>query len=99
MAIVGLVGFGLSLFEAPILSGAQIMMPSLVMLFWAMVGLSFGSLFAEVPQPLPADAPMTHRIGRKLQRACYWLVGALMIGLVISLLVLSYQLIRAWSML
>ncbi len=98
LAIIGLLGFSLSLFDAPVLKGAQVMMPSLVLLFWAMTGLSFGSLFSEIPQQPTADAGMGLRWSLKIKRSVYWIIGAGMIGLVLALVVLSYQLIRAWSM-
>jgi len=98
LAIIGLAGFSLSLFEAAILDGAQIMMPSVVLLFWAITGLSFGSLFAEIPQAPEADAGLKERWGLKVKRSVYWAIGVGMIGLVLSLVLLSYQLIRAWSM-
>lgn len=98
LAIIGLIGFGLSLFDAPVLNGAQVMLPSLVLLFWAMTGLSFGALFSEIPDYPPAEAGFRLRWALKIKRFVYWVIGLLMIGLVLSLVVLSYQLIRAWSM-
>ncbi|MFT4862317.1 MAG: hypothetical protein ACI95C_001536 [Pseudohongiellaceae bacterium] len=98
LAIIGLVGFSLSLFDAPVLNGAQVMMPSLVLLFWAMTGLSFGSLFFNIPDQPQADAGLGLRWSLKIKRSVYWIIGAGMIVLVLSLVVLSYQLIRAWSM-
>jgi hypothetical protein len=98
LAIIGLAGFSLSLFDAPVLNGAQLMMPSLVLLFWAMTGLSFGSLFSEIPSEPPADVGFKLRWSLKIKRLGYGAVGVLMIGLVLALVLLSYQLIRAWSM-
>ncbi len=98
LAIIGLCGFSLGLFEAPILGGAQIMMPSVVLLFWAMTAISLGSLFSEIPPYPPEDAGFRLRWALKLKRMAYWVVGVAMIGLVLALVVLSYQLIRAWSM-
>ena len=74
------------------------MLPSLVLLFWAMTGLSFGSLFSDIPDAPQADARFWLRWGLRLKRLGYWVIGMGMIGLVLALSVLSYQLIRAWSM-
>ncbi len=98
LAIIGLSGFSLSLFDAPILDGAQIMMPSVVLLFWAMTAISFGSLFSEIPAEPPKDSGFRLRWALKLKRMAYGVVGVVMMGLVLALVVLSYQLIRAWSM-
>jgi hypothetical protein len=98
LAIVGLTGFALSLFDAPVLEGGDFMLPSLVLLFWAMTGLSFGSLFNEIPGGAPAEDGLKARWGQKIKRLGYLIIGVFMIGLVLALVVLSYQLIRAWSM-
>lgn len=99
VAIVGLAGFSLSVFESPLLEGRQLMMPSLVALFWGATALCFIALFEEIPTAPPKDASLRQRWSYKLRRGGYWVLGIAMILLSISLLLLSYQLIRAWFML
>ncbi|MFT4671118.1 MAG: hypothetical protein ACI945_000451 [Pseudohongiellaceae bacterium] len=99
VALAGLIGFGLSLFESQVLEGYQLMMPSLVALFWATAGLCFAVLFDNIPPLANPDAGYRQRWSTALRRGGYWLLGSLMILLSLSLVVLSYQLIRTWFML
>lgn len=99
VAIAGLVGFGLSLFESPLLEGYQLMMPSLVALFWATASLCFAVLFEHIPPAADPNGGIGERWASSLRRFGYWLLGSFMILLSLSLVVLSYQLIRTWFML
>lgn len=97
LGIAGLLGFGLSLFESPFLQHYQLMMPSLVLFFWAAGSLCFSSLFMHLPAPVSAQAKLVERWGYKLRRAFYWVLAVLMIGLSSGVVLLSFQLIRAWT--
>ncbi|MFK7863431.1 MAG: hypothetical protein AB8B95_04290 [Pseudohongiellaceae bacterium] len=99
LGIVGALGFAASLFELSILQGQQLMMPSLVVLFWASTCLCFISLFSQVPPAIEPDAGAIQRWKRGIHRASYRVLGTLMVLLSLSLVILSYQLIRAWTML
>jgi hypothetical protein len=99
IALVGLMGFSLSVFESPLLEGYQLMMPSLVVLFWGTASFCFTVLFRNIPPPVSPDAGYRQRWSVALRRGGYWLLGSFMILLSLSLVVLSYQLIRTWFML
>lgn len=99
VAVAGLLGFGLSLFESPVLAGYELMMPSLVALFWGTASLCFAVLFENIPPVASPEAGYRERWSVALRRGGYWLLGSFMILLSLSLVVLSYQLIRTWSML
>ena len=99
IAFAGLMGFGLSLFESPVLEGRQLMMPSLVILFWATASVCFAVLFENIPPASNPEAGYRQRWSVTLRRGGYWLLGSFMILLSLSLVVRSYQLIRTWFML
>lgn len=99
VGLVGALGFTASLFELPLLHGQQLMMPSLVALFWATTGVCFVAIFEHIPPTADPDAGIVQRWASALRRGGYRLLGGLMLLLSLSLVVLSYQLIRAWSML
>lgn len=86
----------LSLLETPWLKGDELLIPSILGFCWAATFYSISKLFVVVPGEPGSAAGFRDRLSARLRRGVLWVLGALMIALTISVMVLSYQLLRAW---
>ena len=87
-----------SVVSNPWLADDRWLMPGVVALCWSLTLLSFGRLFESVPSPATREMPWYRRFKRSVQRGLLWLLGAAMIGLTGAVLLLSWQLLRVWTM-
>ena len=74
------------------------LMPGLAALCWSLTLLSFGRLFESVPPQATGKLSWLGRLRRRLHRGLLWLLGLAMIGLSAAVLLLSWQLLRVWTM-
>ncbi len=88
----------LSVLEATWPGHDRYMIPSLLGFCWALSLFSLASLFRHVPAPAQRGDSLRLRLAIKLRRGLLWLFGLVIVALGLSLLVLSYQLLRTWSM-
>lgn len=93
-----LLAFSLSLFGAGGFNSSEHLIPALVGFVWAVTGYSCANVFLHVPPPPAADCGFLERWRIKLRRGFYWILALLMLGLTISVVILSYELLRTWSM-
>ncbi len=87
-----------SVIDNPWLADDRWLMPGVVALCWSLTLLSFGRMFESVPPEATRQIPWHRRLVRKMQRGLLWLLGLAMIGLTGAVLLLSWQLLRVWTM-
>lgn len=86
----------LSLVENPWLADDELLIPSILGFCWAATLYSISMLFAVVPEKPKAEAGLRDRLSYKLRSAGLWVLALLIVTLTLSVVVLSFQLLRAW---
>jgi fatty acid desaturase len=96
LAGVGALAAGIALVAFEAAQGDLILLPALVVLLWAVLGVVFIDLFARIPKAPEAGERPWRRLIRKLSRSLYWIlaVGFLMLGLIA--LDVSFSIAREW---
>ena len=83
----------LNLFENRWLQGDELLIPAIIGFCWLLTLYSIASVFAVVPQRADADAGILRRLG-----ALMWILAVVMLGLTLTLLLFTYQMLQAWFM-
>lgn len=96
LAAVSLATAMLSLVDNPWLDQDSWLIPGITALMWFLVLYSLSFLFLSVPGPIESDMGWRQRLSRKLRRGVAWIAAALFLVLTLSLLILSYQLLRVF---
>lgn len=94
LAIAGFIVLVTSFFDNPWIDPDQWLIPSLAFTLWALVLFSLSSLFHAVPAPADASMGWRERLSRRLRRGGLWILGLMFVLLSLSLLMLTYQLLR-----
>ncbi len=96
LAVVGALAAGISLIAFEAAKGDLVLMPALVVLLWAVLGVVFIDLFTHVPKAPEAGAGRWHGLIGTLSRRLYWLLamGFLMLGLIA--VDVSFSIAREW---
>ena len=101
ITFLGITSFGvfvISLFHNPWIDGNVWLIPSLLLLGWSLALFSLLSLFQRIPDKVDKTSPWRKRLSNSFRRGAYWLAGAAFVALSSALLMLTYQLLRAWAM-
>lgn len=85
-----------SLMDASWSQGEALTLPAIVAFCWAVTLYSHTELFARPLPVLPPGAPWRTRLALRFRRALRWVLALLMAVLSFFLVVLSWQLLRAW---
>jgi len=96
LAGFSLVVLVLSVLDNPLLNNDGLLMPAILGFCWALMLYSTGELFQEIPDKAGSEATFHRRIGVRVRRGIFWILGLLTIVSVVGLLILSYQLMRVW---
>ncbi|MCI5106211.1 MAG: hypothetical protein MRY76_05845 [Pseudomonadales bacterium] len=95
LAFAALFAYSLFQFQG---DGDSLMMPALAGFCWALTLLAYARLFAEIPEKPGKHHGFLQRQSLRLRRAAMQLLALLLILVGLAVLVLSYQLLRTWSM-
>ena len=98
LGITSLGVFSLSMFNNPWIDGNVWLIPSLLLLCWSLALFTLLSLFQRIPDKVDKTSPWRKRLSNSFRRGAYGLAGAAFVALSSALLMLTYQLLRAWSM-
>ena len=101
ITFLGITSFGvfsISMFNNPWIDGNVWLIPSLLLLCWSLALFSLLSLFQRIPDKVDKTSPWRKRLSNSFRRGAYWLAGAAFVALSSALLMLTYQLLRAWAM-
>ncbi len=99
--VLGLIFVGLfllKLFEVGPAADYDLLIPSIVSFCWAITLYSFSILFVNVPPKPDAKAGFWARWRARIKRGIVWELAILMLILSAAVLILSFQLLRAWYM-
>ena len=72
------------------------LIPSLLAFGWSLLFFSMGELFASVPELLEKQASWTSKVSNAIRRAGYKILAIILLVVCLSLIILSYQLLRTW---
>lgn len=97
LAVFSLAVLFLSLLENPWIADDSLLIPAVLCLTWSVALLSFSRLLARVPQPPTPGAGWRARFSYRLRYTGVWLLALLLLALLGTLLVLTYQLLRVGS--
>ena len=78
------------------LNGEFWLIPSLLAFGWSLLFFSMGELFASVPELLEKQASWTSKVSNAIRRAGYKILAIIALVVCLSLIILSYQLLRTW---
>ena len=78
------------------LNGEFWLIPSLLAFGWFLLFFSMGELFASVPELLEKQASWTSKVSNAIRRAGYKILAIILLVVCLSLIILSYQLLRTW---
>jgi len=101
ITFLGITSFGvfsISMFNNPWIDGNVWLIPSLLLLCWSLALFSLLGLFQRIPDKVDEASPWRKRLSNSFRRGAYWLAGAAFVALSSALLILTYQLLRAWAM-
>jgi len=98
LGIVSAGVFSLSLFQNPWLDGDVWLIPSLVALCWSLTLLSLTLLFINIPPRAEKSDGWRKRLSVFIRRGLLWDLALLFVILSLTVLLLSYQLLRTWFM-
>ena len=94
LALLSLTVLLLSLLESPWVSGADLIIPSILSFTWAATLFSFANVFAQVPIPPTAGAGWRARLGYRIHYMLFWILGLIMLALSTTLIVLTFKLVN-----
>ena len=83
--------FAMSVFEISVFAGDAYLIPSLVGVLWLLSLYSFIVCFRSLPAKGDAGAGLFARFRRRLLRGVYWGIALLLLGVTISVLLLSVR--------
>lgn len=84
----------LSVVDNPWRIDDSLLIPAMLCLIWAVTLLSFGKMFAHIPQRPVAGASWRVRVSYRLRRGVSWVLALMTIAMCLMVLVLTYQLLR-----
>ena len=90
--------FSVSLFNNPWIDGEVWLIPSLLFFCWSLALFSLLGMFQQVPEKVDKKAAWLKRFSNAFRRGAFWIAGAAFVVLSSGLLILTYQLLRTWSM-
>lgn len=96
IAMAGAIVAATALFALEAPKSDVILLPALVVLLWAVLGVVFVDVFAIVPKLPDEDLNRWRRLIQKLRRSLYWALAAgfLLIGIVAA--DVSFSIAREW---
>ena len=86
----------LSLLNVFGLNSDLLLIPSIITFSWAITLFSVSGLFVTIPEKAERGAKWKQRISSSMRRGSLWVLAFLTIALTLSLILLSYQLLRIW---
>ena len=84
----------LSLIANPWLSDDRWLLHSFMGLLWVLMLYTASQIFARLPPPVESAENWRQRLSYRLRRGIMWLLAMLFLSLSVSLILLSYQLLR-----
>jgi len=101
LPIFVLAGFSLlvlifSVLDNPMLDNDGLLMPAILGFCWALMLYSIGELFQQIPGKASSEVTFRRRMGVRVRRGIWWILGILTIASAAGLLILSYQLMLVW---
>ena len=76
--------------------GDRFLIPSIVMLFWAVNAHTFITTFRAVPGRTPESPGFWARVRSRVFRGWYWAVGVIFLGATAAVVLMTYQLTSFW---
>ena len=86
----------LSFFQDRWVNGEFWLIPSLLTFGWSLLFFSMGELFASAPGLPEKQASWTSKVSNAIRRAGYKILAIIALVVCLSLIILSYQLLRTW---
>ena len=84
----------LSLLNNPWLTDDRWLLPAFMGCMWFLVLYSLSQLFFYVPPPIDSSHNWRQRLSLRIRRSGLWILGAAFLLLSLSLIILTYQLLR-----
>ena len=84
----------LSLIDNPWLSDDRWLLYSFMGFLWVLMLYTVSQVFARLPPPVESAENWRQRLSYRLHRGMMWLMAMLFLSLSVSLILLSYQLLR-----
>ena len=88
--------FALSVFEISVFAGDTYLIPSFVGVLWLLSLYSFIVCFRSLPAKEDTGAGMLARYRRKVLRGVYWVIALLLLGVTVSVLLVSLRFFNLW---
>jgi hypothetical protein len=101
LVMIALAGFSalillLSVVENPWLQGDALLVPAIIALCWALILYSASELFLIIPDRASNEDRFGKRMALQVGRFALGFLGVLTVLCVGAMMILSYQLLRAW---
>ena len=98
LGILSLGVCAVSFFQNPWINGEVWLIPSVLSLSWSLALYSVIALFQQVPEKADKSEGWRIRASNSIRRGVLWLAALSLVLLTGALIILSYQLLRAWAM-
>ncbi len=76
--------------------GDRFLIPSIVILFWAVNAHTFITTFRAIPEKTPEGLGFWRRTKSRIFRGWYWTVAVIFLSATAAVLLLTYQLTSFW---
>jgi hypothetical protein len=98
LGLIGLIGLALSLLENPWLDSDRYLMGSLTLFGWSLTLYCIAASFRVLPPEPDSEQRIMRRLSLRIRWFLFWLLALLASAQALAMLLLTWQLLRAWSL-
>ncbi|MBK1643235.1 hypothetical protein CKO25_00905 [Thiocapsa imhoffii] len=96
LGAVGILVVGATVLAFEASTGNRILLPAVLILLWATLGVIFVDVFARIPAAPEPSWGRWKRLKRRISRSLYWLLGIAFIGTSLVAINVSLAIAREW---
>lgn len=74
----------------------RFLIPSIVVLLWAISTYTFIVTFHSVPKKVNKSMKFFSKLKRNINRSWYWFIGVVFVGTTIAVMVLTFRMVSIW---
>jgi hypothetical protein len=96
VGLIGLASFVVIIFSSSSYEDDLFLIPSIVIVLWAMSTYTFITTFSSIPEKPNKSFKIVAKLKRNIYRGWYWFIGIVFLGTTLATIVLSYRMVSIW---